>query len=94
MDLGEYEKIGKLTITLDALLQWIQDSQGDKISNETEIKDFFVQIKTPNILVNDIKPSSERFLNEDDKINFTINFEEFCLFIFSPLNSVYDRDQI
>lgn len=94
LDIGEYEKIGKLTISLDALFLWIHEHQNEKINNETEIKNFFEQIKTPNIVVNNYKTSSERFLNEDDKVNFTINFEEFCLFMFSPLNSIYDQQKL
>lgn len=90
LDIGEFEKIGKLTVTLDTLINWIQERQGERVTNESQFRNFFMQIRIPNLFTEEQVQTSERYLNEDDKLTMKITFEEFCCFIFSPLNSAYD----
>ncbi len=81
LKLTTYEKIGKKKVLLEDLLDWINKNQEEEISLE-EIRNFFIQIKSANIFNLDRTEIKE------------INFEEFSVFIYSPLNSIFDKKKL
>ena len=78
INISKYEKIKKKKLPIIILINWIKERQGEEI-DQIELNNFFEQLRSPNI-----------FKLRKEQVQ-EIDFEEFCVFMNSPLNDLFDK---
>ena len=80
-ELAADESIGKTKITVVALKNWLEKKQREEYALE-ELQTFFKEVKSANV-----------FKLDEEEVD-DIDFEDFCLYIYSKANSAWDKAKV
>ena len=80
-EIDQTEKIGNTKVSIESLKLWLEKKQHEEYTIE-EFQTFFKEVKSANIFKLDESPVSE------------IDFEDFCLYMYSRVNSIWDKTKV